>query len=144
MPRIAALPLAAAFSFAVALVHLGAIFAGPAAYHYLGAPQLGVQEAAGSLWPDLLTLGLVAVFAGFGACALRAALGTPERWLTLALLAIGSIYTLRGLVVLPEAFLLARGDARFPPRHAVFSLVSLLGGLAHLVGALPLWRRAPA
>jgi putative oxidoreductase len=130
--------LAALFSFAVALLHVGAIFAGPDAYAFLGAPDLGALEAEGSWWPDAVTLGLVGVFGLFGWYALPRGDRLPLR--LQALLLVGAVYALRGLVVFPQAFLLARGDSLLPPRYAVFSLVSLLGGCLYLRGAIPLRR----
>ena len=137
--RSRALMVGACLSFGVALLHLAIIFAGPGAYTYFGAPELAPLEAAGSAVPDAVTAGLVAVFAVFGGYALSGA-GLVRRLplLVVALLAIGVVYTLRGLALFPELVQLARGTASFPPRHAVFSLVSLLAGAAYLAGAAPL------
>ncbi len=130
------LVLGACLSFGVALLHLGIIFAGPDAYTYFGAPDLAPREAAGSPVPDAITAGLVAVFAVFGCYALAGA-GHVRRLplLGLALLAIGAVYTVRGLALFPELVRLARGTATFPARYAVFSAVSLLAGAAYLAGA---------
>ena len=58
--------------------------------------------------------------------------------LRLGLWVIGTIYTARGLALVPEVLALWRGGASAPPpRYAVFSLVSLATGLAYLVGT---WR----
>ena len=130
--------LGAGLSFAVALLHAAIIFAGPEAYAYFGAVHLAPLEAAGSPVPDLVTAGLVAVFAVFGCYALAGA-GVIRRLPLLlpGLLAIGAVYTLRGLALFPELVQLARGTAAFPPRYAVFSLVSLLTGAAYLAGTVP-------
>lgn len=135
------LVLGAGLSFAVALLHLGIIFAGPDAYTYFGAGELGPLEAAGSRVPDAITAGLVAVFAVFGCYALAGA-GLVRRLplLAFALRAIGAVYSLRGLVLFPELVALARGTAAFPPRYAVFSLVSLLTGAAYLAGTRRAWK----
>jgi hypothetical protein len=131
------LVLGACLSFAIALLHLGIIFAGPEAYTYFGAADLAPLEAAGSSVPDAITAGLVAVFAVFGCYALAGA-GHVRRLplLVFALLAISAVYTLRGLALFPELVQLSRGATAFPPRYAVFSLVSLLAGVAYLAGAL--------
>jgi hypothetical protein len=128
--------LGACLSFAIALLHLGIIFAGPGAYTYFGAGELAPLEAAGSPVPDVITAGLVAVFAVFGCYALAGA-GHVRRLplLVFALLAIGAVYTLRGLALFPELVELSRGATAYPPRFAVFSLVSLLAGVAYLAGA---------
>ena len=49
------------------------------------------------------------------------------------LVAIGAVYALRGLVVVPDLVRLARG-AGYPFRQTVFSAVSLTVGLLYLVG----------
>lgn len=130
------LVLGAFLSFAIALLHLGIIFAGPDAYTYFGAVELAPLEAAGSPVPDAITAGLVAVFGVFGVYALAGEGHVrPLPLLVFALLAIGLVYTLRGLVLFPQLLQLSRGTASFPPRYAVFSLVSLLAGAAYLAGA---------
>jgi hypothetical protein len=133
------LVLAAILSFAIALLHLAIIFLGPNAYVYFGAADLGAMEAQGSRIPDLLTLVLVAVFALFGLYALSGA-GVIRRLPLLAagLVAIGSIYTLRGLVVIPDLIRLVQG-AGYPLRQTVFSAVSLAIGLAYLIGTVRRW-----
>jgi hypothetical protein len=131
---------AAVLCFAIALVHAAAIFLGPDAYAYLGAPQLGRAEAAGFTYPDLMTAGLTVVFTAFGAYALSGA-GRMRRLplLRVGLALIGAVFTLRGLLLFVELAGLAAG-APVPPRMAVFSLVSLITGAAFLAGTLPRWR----
>ena len=133
------LKLAAAASFAIAILHLAIIFLGPEAYTWFGAPDLGALEAQGSRTPDLLTLVLVAVFALFGLYALSGA-GVIRRLplLAVGLIAIGTIFTLRGLGVIPDLLQLARGAA-VPARQIVFSLVSLAIGLFYLMGTVRRW-----
>jgi hypothetical protein len=132
------LTIAAALCFAIALLHAAAIFLGPGAYAYLGAPELGRAEAAGSAVPDLMTAVLVVVFGAFGAYALSGA-GRVRRLplLRVGLAAIGAVFTLRGLAVFVEIAQLGAGG---PPRMIVFSLVSLITGVAFLAGTLPRWR----
>lgn len=132
------LTIAAALSFGIALLHAAAIFMGPDAYAYLGAPELGRAEAAGSAVPDLMTAVLVVVFGAFGAYALSGA-GRVRRLplLRVGLAAIGAVFTLRGLAVFMEVAQLGAGGA---PRMVVFSLVSLITGVAFLAGTLPRWR----
>jgi hypothetical protein len=135
------LTAAAALCFGIALLHLAIIFMGPDAYAYFGAPQLGVAEARGSIIPDIETAVLVLVFATFGAYALSGA-GRMRRLplLRVALVLIGAVFTVRGLAVFAQVAQLASGTGA-PPRHAVFSLVSLITGVAFLAGTLPQWRR---
>ena len=128
---------AAVLSFGIALLHLAIIFAGPDAYAYFGAPDLGASEAAGNRTPDLLTALLVVLFTLFGCYALSGA-GRIRRLplLTFALLAIGAIFTLRGLAVVVETPQIVRGSATFPTRYAVFSLVALITGVCFLMGVI--------
>jgi hypothetical protein len=59
--------LAAGGSFAVSLLHVGAIVVGPAAYRLLGAgEEFAAWAEAGSSFPALITLGLAGLFAVFG------------------------------------------------------------------------------
>ena len=133
---------AAGLSAAVAMLHLGIIFAGPAAYAYFGAPDLARVESAGSSVPDVVTAGLVLVFAAFAYYALAGAGWARRRppLLRLGLASIGTLYTLRGLVFVPQLLQLASGVARGPLRYGWFSLGSLVTGLCYLAGTLPQWR----
>jgi hypothetical protein len=66
------------------------------------------------------------------------------RLLTVAI--IGAIYTLRGLVLVPESLVLS-GVVTLPltiePQMPFFSLTSLVIGVAHLAGAVGLHRHSP-
>ncbi|WP_420125528.1 hypothetical protein [Longimicrobium sp.] len=128
------LSLAAALCYAIALLHAVIIFLDPHAYGYVGAPQLGRAKAAGYAYPDLMSAGLALVFAVFGAYALSGA-GRIRRLplLAVALVLIGAVFTLRGLVLFPQLAQLAAGTGA-PPRMAVFSFVSLVTGVAFLAG----------
>ncbi|HEU4882930.1 MAG TPA: hypothetical protein VFT45_11805 [Longimicrobium sp.] len=133
------LTAAAALCFGIALLHAAMIFMDPHAYGYFGAPQLGRAKAAGYSYPDLMTVGLVLVFATFGAYALSGA-GRIRRLplLPVALVLIGAVFTVRGLVLFPQLVQLATGKGA-PPRMAVFSLVSLVTGVAFLAGTRSRW-----
>jgi hypothetical protein len=135
------LTAAAVLCFAISLLHAAMIFMGPDAYRYFGAPQLGRAEARGYAYPDQMAAGLVLVFAAFGAYALSGA-GRIRRLplLRVALVLVGAVFTVRGLILFPQLVQLASG-AGAPPRMAVFSLVSLVTGVAFLAGTLPRWRR---
>ncbi|HEX7186075.1 MAG TPA: hypothetical protein VF756_29890 [Thermoanaerobaculia bacterium] len=132
--------LAAIGSFAVALLHLVIIPIGAPAYRYFGAPDLAVLEERGSWTPAVMTLVLVFLFSGFGLYALSGARKIRRLPLLLAgLIAIGSLYALRGLAVFPQ--LVERiGGAGIPSRHVVFSLVALAIGIAYLIGIMGEWR----
>ena len=134
------LTAAAALCFAIALLHGAMIFLGPDAYAYFGAPQLGRAERAGFAYPDQMAVGLVLVFAAFGFYALSGA-GHVRRLplLRVGLAVIGAVFTLRGLALFVELGQMASG-VEIAPRMAVFSLVSLITGVAFLAGTLPRWR----
>ena len=135
--------LAATLCFGIALLHVAIIFAGPDAYAYFGAPDLGIAERRGSPVPDRITWVLVALFSGCGYYALagagRAAWRPPL--LALALVVIGGVFTMRGLALAPELLALSGADFMkpVPPRYAIFSLVSLVTGLATLLGTWHAW-----
>lgn len=128
--------LAAAGSFAVALLHAVIIVIGPSAYRYFGAGDLAPLAEQGSAMPALITSFLVVLFAVWGVYALSGA-GVVRRLplLGVALILIAAIYTLRGLLLIPELIQLARGDLA-EPRMAVFSAVSLTIGILYCAGVV--------
>src|SRR5688500_14079697 len=97
------LTAAAVLCFAISLLHAAMIFMGPDAYRYFGAPQLARAEARGYAYPDQMAAGLVLVFAAFGAYALSGA-GRIRRLplLRVALVLVGAVFTVRGLVLFPQ------------------------------------------
>lgn len=127
-------------SFAVALLHVGIIFGGASAYRYFGAgEEMATAAESGSAFPAVLTLILVAIFAIWGFYGLSGA-GVVRRLplLKIALILIGAVYTLRGLAVFQQLFRIATSSADVAPREIVFSLVSLVIGLAYLIGTMGL------
>lgn len=138
------LGLAGVLSTIVSLVHFVTIFAGAPAYRYLGAGERMARMAErGSLVPAAITLGLTALFATWAAYAFSGAtLIRALPFLKVVLVSIGSIYTLRGLALVPQIVVfLSSADAPFPPRHLFFSAVSLLTGVLYLWGAVRTWRQ---
>ncbi len=128
----------AAMSAMVALLHLGIVFAGPAAYAFFGAQELADMKAAGSRIPDAITVSIVLLFATWGYYGLAAADALRRRppFVAAGFWVIGSVYTVRGLGVVPEALGLATGVGEVPLRYAVFSGTALVIGLCHLRGGL--------
>jgi len=59
--------------------------------------------------------------------------------LKIALILIGAVYTLRGVAVFQQLFQIAASAAEVTPREIVFSLVSLIIGLAYLLGTISNW-----
>ena len=128
--------LAAASSFAIAVLHVGITMAGPRAYAYFGAADLGRLEGGGSLLPDAVTAVLAAVFGAGGYYALAGANRTLWRppLLKTGLVVASAVFTIRGAALVPELFGLASGSSTVPARYAVFSLVSLITGIAFCLG----------
>ncbi|MDQ3685317.1 MAG: hypothetical protein M3430_06890 [Acidobacteriota bacterium] len=136
------LKLGGILSFVVALLHVLIIFIGAPAYRYFGAGEdMATATESGSAVPALLTFALVAVFAIWGFYGLSGA-GVIRRLplLKIALILIGAVYTLRGVAVFQQLFQIARSSAEVAPREIVFSLVSLIIGLAYLIGTATNWR----
>lgn len=129
-------------SFAVALLHLVIIFIGAPAYRYFGAGEdMAKWAESGSLFPAMMTLALVAIFAFWGLYAFSGA-GMVRRLplLRIALLLIGAIYTLRGLAVFQQILQIVTSSQQVEAREVVFSSVSLVIGLAYLIGTVINWR----
>ncbi len=129
-------------SFVVALLHLVIIFVGAPAYRYFGAGEdMATAAESGSAFPAMMTLVLVAVFTIWGLYAFSGA-GVIRRLplLRIALLLIGAIYTLRGVAVFQQIFQIVTSSVQVAPREVVFSLVSLVIGLAYLVGTVINWK----
>lgn len=136
------LKLGGVLSFAVALLHVIIIFAGAPAYRYFGAGEEMARAAeSGSAFPALLTFFLVAIFAVWGFYGLSGA-GVIRRLplLKMALLLIGAVYTLRGIAVFQQLFQIAAPSAEIATRDVVFSSVSLIIGLAYLIGTISNWK----
>ncbi len=136
------LKLGGILSFVVALLHVLIIFIGAPAYRYFGAGEdMATATESGSAVPALLTFALVAVFAIWGFYGLSGA-GVIRRLplLKIALILIGAVYTLRGVAVFQQLFRIAASSAEVTPREIVFSLFSLIIGLAYLTGTVTNWR----
>lgn len=126
-------------SLLIAVLHLAIIAIGPAGYRYFGAGELAPMAEHGSPVPALLTLCIAVVFAVWGAYGLSGAGVLPRLpLLRPALLAIGAVFCLRGLVLVPALVHLASGRP-LVPRLLVFSLVALVIGLLYLGGAVLGW-----
>jgi hypothetical protein len=137
-PRAGWLLAGAAASFALVLLHLAVIVAGAPAYAFFLAGERMVDLAqVHSLIPTLITGGLAFAFAVFGSYALAGAgfLELPGTRVLVA--AIGCIYTLRGLLIIPEAMMVHFLDR--PVRALLFAAVSLAIGVIHLVGVAVRW-----
>ena len=137
-PRGGWLLAGAAASFALVVLHLGVIVVGAPAYAFFLAGDRMVDMAqAHSLVATLVTGAVAFVFAVFGGYALAGA-GLLELPATRVLVAaIGCVYTLRGLLIVPEALMVHFLDR--PTRALFFAAVSLAIGVIHLVGVARRW-----
>lgn len=137
-PRGGWLLAAATASFALVALHFAVIVIGAPAYAFFLAGEWMVALAAQrSLIPTLVTGGVAAVFAAFGTYALAGAgvLHLPATRVLVA--AIGCVYTLRGLLIVPEAIMVRFLDR--PVRALVFSAIAFVIGVVHLVGVARRW-----
>jgi hypothetical protein len=137
-PRSGWLVAGAAASFALVVLHFGIIVAGAPAYEYFLAGKRMVDLAsAHSLVPTLVTGAVAAVFTVFGLCALAAAGFFHLPAARILATVVGCIYTLRGLLIVPEAVMVHFVGR--PPRALLFAGISLLIGVVHLVGVARRW-----
>jgi hypothetical protein len=131
---------AGVLSAAAALLHLAIIAGGPDWYRFFGAGErMARMVEQGLLRPVLMTLGIAAVLSVWAAYAFAGA-GLIRRLplMRTALVAITSIYLLRGLVLVPLLALrpeLVRGFTLWS------SLIVLAYGLCYAIGT---WRAWPA
>lgn len=133
-----ALLVGAVLSAIAALLHVGIIVGGPAWYRFFGAGEkLARADAAGSIYPAIITAGIAAVLATWAAYALAGAgLIAPLPWLKLALVVITAVYLLRGLAIVP-LLLFARPKAT--PFLRWSSLICMIYGGVHLAGVAQVW-----
>ena len=145
-PVTASRPLlaAATSSFAIALAHLAIMAMGAPGYRYFGAPGLALQVERGSSQPAVLCILVAALLCLWGLYALAGAGRIrPLPLLSVGILLIGTIYTLRGVLGIPQLVLVLSGHKAGPLRYLLFSLVSGATGVLYLVGLFRL-RRARA
>ncbi len=128
-------------SFLVAALHLAMIVGGPSWYRFFGAgEQMATLAEEGSWTPALVTLAITIIFTVWGLYAFSATgIVRPLPWLKFALLAIASIYILRGLALFPW---LIQAD-RVDPFLVWTSLISLGIGIVHSLGLYQIWPNIP-
>ncbi len=120
--------------FIVAMLHYVMPFLGPWAYAYFGAPELTKMAEAGSQLPAIEAFILAIIFSIFGFMGLSAA-GIIQHLKIIRniLWVVGSIYMLRGLLVIVQIYLLAQGTET-QIKDIIYSLVSLVIGAIQLLG----------
>lgn len=132
--------IGACLNFAIALLHIGIIIIGAPAYLYFGALDLANLANQGSQIPTLITSALALLFSTFAGYALAGAGVLPRLpLLKPGLLLIGSVYVLRGLIVMLDIIRLVQ-KAGYPFRQTVFSAVALFIGLLYLIGTFQQWK----
>ena len=129
-----------ALSALAALLHLAVIVGGPDWYRFFGAGE-GMARMAerGSLYPAAITCGIALVLAIWALYAFSGA-GLIRRLplLRTGLVAISTIYLLRGLVPLP---MLAIDPAAIDAFVIWSSLIVLVYGLSYAIGTWRAWSR---
>lgn len=121
-------------SLLVAVLHV-VLAIRPQLYRYSGADQLAELAEKGSKFVMPVTIGLVLMFAGWGAYGFSGAgvIGQLPLLKTV-LVAIGVLYMF-GSLNLASAFFRTLGSGH-APHFAIFSLGALAFGLLHLIGTL--------
>lgn len=141
------LSLGGATSFFLALLHVGAVFGGEAAARFFTAPRpvlLLIQQR--SLWIIPVLLVIVTILGGFGLLAWSGA-GRMRRlpFLRTGLVAVSTIYLLRGIVIIPLALLALQHPGRVQWQAFLFCVVALALGVVYLTGTIGRWSElAPA
>ncbi len=134
------LKLSGFICFGLALFQIAIGFS-PSISLYFGAPEALVENIYTLIFVSILIAGVLALF---GFYALSGA-GSIQRlpFLKQALVAISSIYLLRGLLLIPE-FLVVVGamEVSIPvaPRFVIFSIGSLLIGIIFTLGTIGGWK----
>ena len=131
---------AAILSFAIALFQAVLSFS-PSLSRFFGAGEL----AANPLLLLVTSLAVTMVFAVFGLYALAGANTIPRLpLLRTGLVAIGVIFTLRGLFLLPELLVMMGvlpAPEPVPPQAVLSSVVALATGVLYLLGTAASWKR---
>ena len=129
--------LGASLSFAAAFMHIGIIIGGGDWYRFFGAGEsMALAAETGKMYPHIVTAGIAFVLTLWGFYSLSGAGIIPRLpLLKLALIAITSIYLLRGLL-----FPLFASASSYSPSFIAWSSLICVGyGLVHLVGITKSW-----
>jgi hypothetical protein len=140
------LTIAGLLSLGVAAFHVALTFSADWSGYFGATPEVvQMLRAHDPLVYDLMVF-LIAVFTLFGLYGLSAA-GSFQRLplLRTGLVTISAIYTLRGLVLIPETLgRLGLFQLQTPPQALVSSAVSLTIGTFYAWGTFAYWRRSSA
>ena len=129
--------MAAFCSASVAVLHIFIISQGAWAYRFFGAGETIASMAEQGSWiPGLLTSAIVAAFCLAAAYFISAAGLIPRLpFLRVGVLTIATVYTLRGLAILPAPFF----HVEISQFDLWSSLISLAVGLLHVAGVCLFW-----
>lgn len=130
---------AALLNFAISILHVAIVVIGPAAYLCFGAgPDFASAAADGDLWPHAVTLALAGIFSIWGLICLSYAGVLPRLPLVgWDVLAIATVYSMRGLAIVVQAFgvvLFDGGDGAIGTKDLILSAVALCVGIVHITG----------
>ncbi|NDV24566.1 hypothetical protein [Desulfovibrio sp. JC022] len=122
--------------FLIAILHIVIIIVGPKAYRYFGAGEdLSSLAEKHSPIPPLLTVFIATIIAAFGLYAFSGA-GKFARMPMLGpvLIIIGSIFSIRGLILPVQLFNLLKNPHKTETKEIFFSIIALLTGFCLLYG----------
>jgi len=126
----------------VGLLHIVIVYYGAPAYRFFGAgEEMAVMSEKGSMLPAVVTLIIALVFILWGLYAFSG-VGLIRRLpkLRLGLVIIGSIYTLRGVLIFFQIFEITVLNESLVINDLVFSIVSLFIGIVYLAGMRIGWQ----
>ena len=131
--------IGAALSALAAVLHLAVIAGGPSWYRFFGAGERMARLAERrSPVPTVVTLAIAAVLLLWAAYAASAAgMLAPLPLTAVVLVAITSVYVVRGLVVVPAALV----PRLRSPFNLWSSAICLAIGLVHAIGLWQVWTR---
>ena len=132
---------AAVMSFSGTALHAAVVLIGAPAYRFFGSPSLALHAELGSYEPAVMTLSLALAFAVFGLYGLSGA-GVIRKlpMAAFVLLAIGFIYTSRGLPLFIQISQLVLEPVSTQILPILYSAVALLTGCAYLIGTIDRWK----
>jgi hypothetical protein len=126
-------------SIIAAILHIGIIIGGARWYRFFGAGEkMATMAEQGSWYPTVVTFVIASVLFSWGLYAFSGAgLILQLPLLKYALIAISTVYLIRGLAFIPAL-------AFFPDKVDAFivwsSLISLIFGLCHAIGTYQAWK----
>jgi len=130
----------AGLSFIASFLHVGILFGGANWLRFFGAGEEMAQMAErGEAWPYIVTSLIAAVLFIWGLYALKGAgmaQFLPLPLLRLGLLAIASVFIIRGLVIVPAIFGAPQFSGLF---WIITSSICLVIGLAYAIGLAQRW-----